>query len=169
MHPAILFILLMGLTIIESTVFSIPPLNFFHPQLTIVTVMLIALFRGPSMALILGVLIGLVRDIVYGTFIGMEMFTMGLVGYFSGSTFRLFLRRHLVLVVMTVIAFTAVYNVVTYGISVLFAQKKADISVVLVESIRMMIMNGIITLFLYVPASKYLPLRTGRTFVEEEL
>jgi rod shape-determining protein MreD len=169
MHPAILFVLLMGMTILESTIFSIPPLNAIHPQLVAVTIMLIALFRGPHLALWLGILIGLIRDIVYGTFIGMDLFALGLVGYFSGTTFRLFLRRHLVLVVLTVIAFTAVYNFVTFGISVLFAQKKADLSVVIVESIRMMIINGVATLFFYVPASKYLPVREGRKFVEEEL
>lgn len=169
MHPANLLLILMGMTIIEATIFKIPPLHLIHPQLVVISLIFIGLFRGPKLALVLGLLIGLIQDIVYGTFIGMDMFAMGVVGYFSAVTFRLFLHRHLILVVFSVIAYSAVYSLVSFGIAVLFAAAKVDFFAVIIQTIRMMVINGLFSLLLYVPAGKYIPERSGRNMADEEL
>lgn len=169
MHPLLLFLLLLGMSMIESTLLEIPPLDSFHPQLVVVTLMLIALYRGPKLALGLGLLVGLVEDVVYGTFIGINTFAMGVIGYFSGVAFRMFLRRYLAVVVLLVVVFTAAYNFVSFGISMLFSQATVNFWAVVVYAIRMMILNGVLTLLLYVPASKYIPPRRERKWLDEEL
>lgn len=157
MNASLLFVVLLIGFMIQGTVFQVQPFNAVQPTLTVILILLIAFFRGGSLSLVLGLLLGLVQDIVYGSFIGMHSFSLAVVGYFSGSTFRMFLHRSFLLFMMTLLGYSFVYEVLNYGIARLFGSMRIDFSLVVAHSMRTMIFNGILAFFLYPLAARYFP------------
>jgi rod shape-determining protein MreD len=85
------------------------------PRFVIVMLIISALFLGHIQGLMLGVIFGLAYDIVYGSIIGVYAFSMGLVGYFSGLTFRIF-HQNIFLILSTVLIVLTFHEMVVYGI-----------------------------------------------------
>ena len=156
MKNVLAFLLLWLGLIVHSTLFQIPPLNVVQPDLVMVLLIIIALTRGPRAALVLGILIGLVQDMVFGSFLGLYAFTYGVVGYFAATAFAQFLQRNVAITFLVTIVFTFLQNWVTYGIASLFGLTSLPWATVLADSLAQMIVNGIALLLLYSPVGKLL-------------
>lgn len=157
MRPIYLFLILLAGLILEATVFVQKPFTWIQPSLAVLLILLIAYFRGQLLAMTLGIVVGLIHDIVYGSFIGMYMFSLGVTGYFAGSMFRVFLNRSLIMLIFVILGFTGVFEFINYGIGRLFGWTHVDVISVLAHAVRLMIFNGIFTLLLYPWAEKWLP------------
>jgi rod shape-determining protein MreD len=138
-------------------VFVQKPFSWFAPTLTVLLILFIAYYRGQTMAMLLGVLVGLLQDVIFSTLIGMHMFSLGLLGYMAGSLYRVFLNRSLIMLILVILGFTGVYELMNFGIASLFGWMQVDIITVLSDSIRVMIFNGIFALLLYPLADRYMP------------
>ncbi len=135
--------------ILEATIFQIPPMNVIHPNLVLVVLILVALTRGPKTALVLGVIIGLVQDVDYGQFIGLNAFAFGVVGYFAGTAFTQFLHRNVAITFLITVIFTFLHVWITYGMTRMFDVTAYSGTVVLAKSLWQMIVNGIVVLMFY--------------------
>lgn len=142
--------------ILESTVFQIPPMNAIHPGFVLVIIVLIALIQGTRMSIVMAIAIGLIQDICYGSFIGLNAFSYGVVAYFAGAVFSQFLNKNLAVTFMTTLSLTFTQTWMTYGLTRLF-EVTADRPVyVLSESLVAMLLNGILILMLYPIMNKLL-------------
>ncbi|GMA60580.1 rod shape-determining protein MreD [Alicyclobacillus fastidiosus] len=149
MKLAIAFLMLWAGLILEATLFQIPPMNVVHPGFVLVLLVLIALMRGPNTAVVMAVIIGLVEDISYGSFIGLNAFSYGLVAYFSGAVFGQFLRRNLAVTFINTLIMTFMYTWITYGLTRLFDVTADRPIFVLQQSLITMMINGLLVLMLY--------------------
>lgn len=149
MKLGIAFVMLWIGLILEATVFQIPPMNVIHPGFVLVILVLIALMRGPNTAVIFGIVIGLIQDICYGSFIGLNAFSYGVVAYFAGAVFSQFLHRNLTITFLTTLVLTFVYTWVTFGLTRLFDVTADSPTYVLSQSFISMLVNGLLVLMLY--------------------
>lgn len=155
-------ILWLGL-IVEATVFQIPPINAIQPDFVLVILILVALMRGPNAAVLFAIAIGLIQDICYGSFIGLNAFSYGLMAYFSAAIFGQFMQRNLAVTFFTTLGLTFVHLWVTYGLTRLFEVTADPPSYVLSQVLVSMIVNGILALMLYPAITRILaPVRRSR-------
>lgn len=149
MRNVIAFLCLWVGLVIQSTVFSIPPLSSIQPNFDVVLLVLIALTRGPRPALIMGILIGFVQDVNFGAFIGLNAFAYGFVGYFAGAVLSQFIQRSVAVAFITGIICTFVYDWLTYGMTLLFDVTSFSWRGVMSVSLLQMMVNGVVLLILY--------------------
>lgn len=141
-------VLWLGL-IVESTLFQIQPINVIQPNLVLIILVVAALTRGPSTALVLGVAIGFVQDVVYGSFIGLNAFTYGVTGYFASSVFAQFLHRNISITFFVVEVFTFIQQWFTFALNRMFGITNYSWHAVLSQSLWQMMVNGVFLLLLY--------------------
>ncbi|BCJ85075.1 rod shape-determining protein MreD [Effusibacillus dendaii] len=168
MRPIYVFLVLLFAMILQATLFVQKPFNWVQPSLTVVLTVFIAYFRNQRLAMVLGLMVGLVQDVVYGTLIGMHTFSLALVGYFSGALFRVFLNRSLIMLLFMVLGMTVGYEFLNYGIATIFGRLRIDLLVVLTHAVRLMIFNGIYGLLLYPFAERWLPANEDWRLGEEQ-
>lgn len=149
MRNVLAFVLLwVGLTI-QATVLQIPPLSSVHLNIDAVLLVLIALTRGPRVALILGILIGFIDDVNYGAFIGLNAFAYGFIGYLAGTILAQLISRSLVTTFLVGLVCTFVYDWLTYGMTRLFDVTSYSWVGVMSVSLEQMILGGVLILILY--------------------
>jgi rod shape-determining protein MreD len=156
MHPALILLTMMGMLVIQSTVLQVQPFSFVAPNIVLVMLLYVALMRGPMLALYLGLTVGLLQDVLFGTYLGPCGFTFAAIGYFAGETFRSYWARQLIMVTLIVLAYTFFYEMTLYGLSALFGFAHVNPMTAVAHSVRMMIWNGIFALLLYSPSVKWL-------------
>ncbi|WAH38967.1 rod shape-determining protein MreD [Alicyclobacillus dauci] len=149
MRLTIAFLLLWVGLILEATLFQIPPINAIHPGFVLCILVLMALMRGPNTAVTFAIVIGLIQDICYGSFIGLNAFSYGLVAYFAGAVFSQFLHRNLAITFLTTLVLTFMHMWVTFGLTRLFDVTADRPTFVLSQSLIEMIINGLVVLMLY--------------------
>ncbi|MCL6631618.1 MAG: rod shape-determining protein MreD [Alicyclobacillus herbarius] len=168
MKNGLAFLLLWAALTIQATLFQIPPINVIQPDLVLVVMVVVALTRGPRAALLLGILVGLCQDIVYGAFIGLNAFTYAVIGYFAGSVFAQFLHRNVAITFLVTISFTFVNVWITYGLERLFDVTEYGWQVVMRHSFAQMIIDGVVLLILYPFLIRLLVDRKRRRYPEPE-
>lgn len=144
----VLAILWFGL-IVESTLFQIQPISVIQPNLVLIGLVVAALTRGANAALILGVLIGFVQDVVFGSFLGLNAFTYGVTGYFAASVFAQFLQRNISITFLVVEVFTFIQQWFTFALTRMFGVTAFSWHAVMSQSLWQMLVNGVFLLVLY--------------------
>ena len=84
MKPRIYFIIFLLIIPVQASLFSRLSLAGIRPDLALAVIYIIGLLTGPGEAALAGIGIGLVQDIGSASFIGLNGFTLGLVGLFAG-------------------------------------------------------------------------------------
>lgn len=154
--------------ILESTLFQIPPMNAIHPGIVLVIIVLIALLQGTSVSMILAIVVGLIQDICYGSFIGLNAFSYALVAYFAGAVFSQFMNKNLAITFMTTVSLTFVHIWMTYGLTRLFEVTADRPLYVLSQSLVAMLFNGLLVLMLYPLMGKLLTPSRVRSYDIQE-
>ncbi|CAM3798583.1 rod shape-determining protein MreD [Alicyclobacillus pomorum] len=149
MKNAISFFLMWLGLIIQSTFFQVPPINVLQPNLVLVVLVMVALTRGAKAALILGVAIGFIQDVDYGSFLGLNAFTYGVIGYFAAASFAQFLHKNVALTLLVTVVCTFAQDWITYGMTRLFEITAYSWHAVLSFTLEQMVINGISLLLLY--------------------
>ncbi|MCF8563555.1 rod shape-determining protein MreD [Alicyclobacillus tolerans] len=149
MRNAVALVVLWLALVIQSTVFQIPPINVVQPNLVLVVLMVTALARGPAVALLLGVAVGFIQDVVYGSFIGLNAFTYGVIGYFAASFFAQFLHKNISITFLVTIITTFIQDWMTFGLTRMFGVTAYSWHTVFTNSLWQMIVNGITLLVVY--------------------
>lgn len=109
------------LFIIEGTVLQVFSPDYWGmqvimvPRFVVVLLIFGALFLGRIQGLFMGLLFGLMYDVVYGSVIGIYGFSMALVSYFSGLTFRIF-QQNIFLILLTVLVALTLHEFLVYGV-----------------------------------------------------
>lgn len=91
-----LFTILFFLFLLEGTVFQLINTDYYgssisvFPRFVLISLIFISIFIEKRSALLLGLLIGLLYDIVFGRVIGVYMIGMAGIGYFGGWLIQYF-------------------------------------------------------------------------------
>ena len=109
-----LFLIILFSLVLESTLFRLPGLTIYVPNLVIIAVVMAGLLRSPSLALVFGLCIGFIQDMNFGTFLGETAFSYGLVGYLTGLLRSVFIRESVILGVFMTGIGVEIYYWVTY-------------------------------------------------------
>ncbi|MCL6598479.1 MAG: rod shape-determining protein MreD [Alicyclobacillus macrosporangiidus] len=168
MRNAIAFALLWLALILQSTWFQIPPLHEIQPDFVLVVLTVAALTRGPRPALVMGVLIGVIQDANYGSFLGLYAFAYGVVGYFSAVFFSQFLQRNVALTFVVTVCATFLFEWLTYGMTRLFGVTAYTWQVALALTLQQMIIDGVTLLVLYPILVRWMSDRPRRGFAATE-
>lgn len=138
----------MGL-ILQATLFEIPPMDAIHPDFVLVILVLLALFRGANLAMMFGIAIGLIQDVCYGPFIGLNAFAYGVTAYVAAAVFGQFMQKNLAIAFLTTMGLSFVHSWLTYGFMRLFEVTSDSVQYALSASLQSMIVNGVVALALY--------------------
>ncbi|WP_341281747.1 rod shape-determining protein MreD [Paenibacillus sp. FSL H8-0537] len=154
-----LILLLFFLFVIEGSVMPwIIPVDYagkIIPHFSFVFVLYAALYSGRHRALMFGIGIGLIQDIVYyGHLLGVHTFMMGLIGYFAGLLFDR--RRSTLLTCLSVIGFACIaYDSAVYFIYSLFRLTEESYAFALLDHILpSLFLQLAFALVIYVPVRK---------------
>lgn len=168
LRNVVAFLLLWLGLVVESSLFQIPPLDTIQPNLVLVVLMMVALARGPRAALVLGVLIGLIQDIDFGSFIGINAFTYGFIAYFAASVFSQFLQKNIAITFLFTVAFTFVQQWMTFGFTRLLNITGFAWNTAMTQTVWQMMVNGVFLLVLYPPLHKLLLLPEKRKYASSD-
>lgn len=169
MHLVLILLTMMVALIIQSTVLQVQPFSFVAPNLVMVLLLYVAMLRGSLVALYSGLVIGLIQDVLFGSYLGLYAYTYASVGYFAGMTFRTYWSRQLVMAVLIMLGYSFVADLAAYGLSRLFGYAHVDLLAAVTHTVRIMIWNGILALLLYVPSLRLLGTERSRKLPEESL
>jgi rod shape-determining protein MreD len=169
MHPVWIVLSMMGVLVVQSTVLQVPPFSFVAPNIVLVMLLFVALMRGPIFALYVGLAIGLIQDILFGTFMGPYAFTYATIGYFAGMTYRTFWTRQLLTAILVILGYTFLSEMMLYGIVRLFGYAHLDLMVAITHALRLMIWNGVFALLLYSPSIRLLGTDRRSSLTDESL
>jgi rod shape-determining protein MreD len=161
------FALWIGL-IFQSTLFQIPPLNAIHPDFVLVGLVLVALTRSTRSVLVLALLVGLIQDIVFGSFIGLNAFSYAVIGYFAAAIFAQFLHKNLAITFVVTVVCTFLHEWLTFGLTRMFGVTAYSGRAVLATSLEQMFINGILLLLLYPLAVRWLKDRSTGKYGETD-
>ncbi|SIS63769.1 rod shape-determining protein MreD [Alicyclobacillus vulcanalis] len=149
MKAAVSFAMLWLGLILQATLFEIPPMNVIHPDFVLVILVLLTLFRGANLAMVFGIVIGLIQDVCYGPFIGLNAFAYGLIAYIAAAVFSQFMQKNLAIAFLTTMVLSFVHSWLTYGFMRLFELTSDSLQFALSASLQSMFVNGVVALFLY--------------------
>lgn len=122
------------------------------PRFVVVFVIFSALFLGRVQGLFMGLVFGLIYDIVYGSVIGIYAFSMAIVGYFSGLTFRIF-QQNIFLILCTTLVLLVVFEFIIYGMFSLLTFTQMNIQEFFFQKvIPSLVLNMIFALLVSYPA-----------------
>lgn len=118
--------MLIFMILIQSTVLSIffpmitPVDHFAVPNLAIIVLIFVCLIRPERNVILIAFLIGLMKDIIFGSYIGLYAFTYAFIAYWANITFRLFIDKNIVVFVISVILALVSFEFLVWGINSLF-------------------------------------------------
>lgn len=149
MKSFLFFLTLFVSLILESTVFRVPGISSFAPNLVVFGIVMVGILRGSRMGMAFGILIGLIQDLSFGPFLGQTAFAYALVGYLSGYFRSLVMRESMLLAVLLSGVSAELSAWIIYGVSRLFDAAPISIHLILRDSSRSALMTMVITVLLY--------------------
>ncbi|MCY0875056.1 MAG: rod shape-determining protein MreD [Firmicutes bacterium] len=137
--------------VLEVSVLRLPGLSHWAVNIVVWCLVMIGILRGPKAGLVAGIVIGLVQDASYGTFLGETALAYALTGYMAGYVRSLVLRDSLVLAILLTGIGTEVFSWVTYATSRFFGEVTVVMHPALQESARSALSTMVLCLLLYIP------------------
>lgn len=140
------------------------------PHLVLVAVVYIALYLNRHLALLYGLIFGMLQGIIfYGHMVGAYSFGMGLTGYLAGLIFRRF-HLNIASTLFIITLSNLLFDMILYGLYRLFGITELAIQWVFVQQIIPSLMiNLLFALLIYIPVRSFLePLNFQHKGDEEE-
>jgi rod shape-determining protein MreD len=143
------FVLAWMALLLDATWFQVPGLRSVAPNLVLVVLVCVAVAQGSRNALIVGAMVGLVEDAVYGPFVGLNGFTYGAVGYFAAVIAEQFLHRNLLIAFLITCLLTFAQEWFDEGLTQMLGVASLSFQMAMAQSLWHMLMNGIALLLLF--------------------
>ncbi|WP_018921616.1 rod shape-determining protein MreD [Salsuginibacillus kocurii] len=113
--PILVFVLFLVESIwFQTFVSPDQPLQFI-PRLAMVLLVMIGIFRGPLIAAVYGLGLGLLYDVVFTDVLGIYMFTCTFIAYLFSISLPVIKQSMLYIVVIAIVAFAA-FETLVYGL-----------------------------------------------------
>lgn len=137
--------------------------NFFNwfsiagimPNLFVIFILFIGLFGSKMMGTIYGLILGLLLDLILGTKVGINMISLGLIGFLATIFDKNFSKDSRMTIMVMTVAATTIFEVLSYLLNYILAA----INVEMLNFIRILaieiIYNLILTIILYPLMQKF--------------
>ncbi len=119
------------------------------PNLYVILVLFIGLFAKRKFGLIFGIVFGLYLDIVLGKTVGASALALGIVGMLGEVISKNFSKDSRFTVTLMVIATTAIYEILAYGVIILRTNGTIEILPFLKILFAEIVFNTLITIIIY--------------------
>ncbi|OEF98348.1 rod shape-determining protein MreD [Desulfuribacillus alkaliarsenatis] len=116
-----LLVIFLQATLLSIFFPMVTPVNHFVvPNLAIIVLMFLCIFREDKNIVLFAFVIGLLKDIIFGTYIGLYAFTYGFIAYWANITFRLFIDKSIIVFVISVLLGILSFEFIIWGINSMF-------------------------------------------------
>ncbi|OIJ10560.1 rod shape-determining protein MreD [Anaerobacillus alkalilacustris] len=88
---------------------------FIIPRFAFLVVLVLSIFLGRALGTVYGLILGLFQDVVYTHILGIYIFSMGLIAYFLGLSYKLF-QKNLFLLIITAVFGTVLLDYLVFGL-----------------------------------------------------
>ena len=112
--------------VVQATVFSVffPMItlsdSFAVPNIMIIVLILVSILRDDKNIIFVAFIVGFLQDIVFGSYIGLYAFTYAFIAYWANVTFCLFVDRHVIIFLTSVVLALFSFELLVWGINSLF-------------------------------------------------
>lgn len=134
-----------------ATLFQLPVIDSLQLNAVVWCLVMIGMLRGARAGLVAGILIGLVQDISFGTFLGESAFAYALVGYVAGSARSLVIRDSLPLAILLTGICTELFDWITFVTGRFFGEAVIMLHAAVQESSRSALSTMVLCVVLYYP------------------
>lgn len=147
-HLVMTVIFLISL-ILQSTLFTHLAIAGVKPDLILIFVVLYAFLNGPREGAVIGIIGGLVQDLLFGQYIGLNAITKLTVGFLFGYLERKIYKENLLIPMLVVFAATIANESILY-----FFRSSVSVLPGFLESLERIILvmgfyNSFLTIFIY--------------------
>lgn len=144
-----LTILILSGLILQSTVFSHLTLAGAKPDIVLVFIILYAIIFGSKEGALAGIVGGLLQDLMFGQYLGINILTKVTVGYLFGLLERRLYKENLLIPVIVVLIGTLSNESLLYLFRLAIGVSTGDFVYVRGIILYTAVYNGIVTLFIY--------------------
>lgn len=140
--------------ILQSTILPYMPILGVVPNISLLVVITISLYKGKLYGGIIGIIIGLIQDILFSPIIGLNAFIFFFAGYLIGLIENKLIKDNIIIPILLSIIGTLYYNF-TYYIFMFFLSHEIEFlsfakDVLLIETIY----NSVLIVPIYIIFSK---------------
>lgn len=129
--------------------FYIPIFNAI-PNLFLIAVVIIGIYFGELKGLIIGATYGLVIDVLNSSYIGVTVFSLGLIGYLAGVLVRIYFSKESKITILIMItAFTVLYECIQYILKIIIFSTEIEIIALLKIILAEIIYNVLLSIIIY--------------------
>lgn len=144
-----LTILILSSLILQSTVFSHLTLAGAKPDIALILIVLYAIIYGSKEGALAGITAGLLQDLMFGQYLGINILTKVTVGYLFGLLERRIYKENLLIPVIVVFVGTLANEVLLYLFRLAIGISTGDFIYIRGIILYTAVYNGILTLFIY--------------------
>lgn len=125
------------------------------PNLFIIFVLFIGLFTNKTLGTIYGVIIGLILDLLFGTKVGIQAVSLGLIGFLAAIFDKNFSKDSRMTIMVMVLGSTIIVEVINYLLKYMFIGNSVEIFNFIRILILEVIFNLILTIIIYPLIQKF--------------
>ncbi|MGO1368017.1 MAG: rod shape-determining protein MreD [Senegalia sp. (in: firmicutes)] len=135
--------------VLQSTLYQYISIFDVIPNTNLILIILLSLFTNKKVGGTLGLIVGLLQDLLFGKAIGIHALIYFLIGYFIGATNTNFSKENFIIPFLYTFTFTFVANIMFFflyyfsAVNITFIEMIEDIA--FIESIY----NSILSIFIY--------------------
>lgn len=119
------------------------------PNLLVIFILIIGLFSGRSVGTVCGAAFGLAIDFFIGKGVGINVITLGIIGFLGGYLDKNFSKDSRLTMITMVVLATFIYEISTYLLNYFINLARIDIFLFIRTLIIEMIFNAILTIIIY--------------------
>lgn len=125
------------------------------PNVFIIFVLFVGLFTNKTLGTIYGVIIGLILDLLFGTKVGIQAVSLGLIGFLAAIFDKNFSKDSRMTIMVMVLGSTIIVEVINYLLKYMFVGNSVEIFNFIRILILEVIFNLILTIIIYPLIQKF--------------
>ena len=125
------------------------------PNVFIIFVLFVGLFTNKTLGTIYGVIIGLILDLLFGTKVGIQAVSLGLIGFLAAIFDKNFSKDSRMTIMVMVLGSTIIVEVINYLLKYMFIGNSVEIFNFIRILILEVIFNSILTIIIYPLIQKF--------------
>ena len=125
------------------------------PNVFIIFVLFVGLFTNKTLGTIYGVIIGLTLDLLFGTKVGIQAVSLGLIGFLAAIFDKNFSKDSRMTIMVMVLGSTIIVEVINYLLKYMFIGNSVEIFNFIRILILEVIFNLILTIIIYPLIQKF--------------
>ncbi len=168
-----MFLLLIVCFLLQTTLFQYLKIANVQPNMILVVTALSGLLYGRKMGIFIGVICGLLLDLLYGSVVGISVLLYLVIGYGNGSANKIYLKEDNLIPMASIVVSDLIYSILYYVCNFLLRGRLHFISyfmdIMMPEMIYTVLIGSVLFLFIkkldsWIDPPVEVPLKAKKTF-----